>query len=338
VAPGIAVGTLTTNGNLAFQTGSTLSTEIDLLGTAQVETATAAGAAIADGDVTVTVTSADLGSPVVINVPILIGESPDAWAFKVRAALTADPAISALFSVGGINNAITLTRQVGTANDAALNISLENGVTSPGITTAATSANTTAGVAPGTDLLAVSGTLNVSGATLNLVVTGTPTAPAYVIATYGLLAPGMFAAVNNLPAGYEIDYTYNSNTAIAMVESVGGDNFESWAADNNVTGGPGGDSDNDGIPNLVEYALALNFNGPDGSAGSFIGNTLTFTKRQDAIDNGDVSWVIETSETLAPGSWEPAVTQNPGNTDATISHTLPTGQDRIFGRLKVVEN
>lgn len=335
LAPGIAVGTLTNNGNLAFQTGSTLSAEIDLLGTAQVETATAAGAAIADGDVTVTVTSADLGSPVVINVPILTGESPDAWAFKVRTALSADAAISALFSVGGTTNAITLTRLIGAANDTTLNISLENGTTSPGIANAANSATATAGVAPETDLLAVSGTLNVSGATLNLVVTGTPTAPAYVIATYGLLAPGMFAAVNNLPVGYEIDYTYNSGTAIALVENSGSGDFASWAADNNVTGGPGGDSDNDGIPNLVEYALALDFNGPDGSAGTFTGNTMTFTKRQDAIDNGDVSWVIETSETLAPGSWTPAVTQNSGDPDPTISHTLPTGQGKIFGRLKV---
>jgi autotransporter-associated beta strand protein len=335
VAPGLAVGTLTTDGDLAFAAGSTLIAEIDLLGTAQVETATAAGAAIADGDVTVTVTSEDLGSPAVINVPILNGESSDAWAFKVRAALAADAAISPWFNVGGINNSITLTRLAGAANDAILNIALENGTISPGIVNATTSANTTAGVAPGTDLLAATGQLDVSGATLDLVVTGAPAAPAFVIATYGSLAPGAFAAVNNLPAGYEIDYTYNSGTAIALVESSGSGDFASWASANGVIGGPGGDSDNDGIPNLVEYALDLDFKGPDGSAGIFTGNTMTFTKRQDAIDNGDISWVIETSQTLAPGSWNPAVIQNPGNAESTISHTLPTDQGRIFGRLKV---
>ncbi|MEX1116651.1 MAG: hypothetical protein WEB53_15505, partial [Akkermansiaceae bacterium] len=163
-------------------------------------------------------------------------------------------------------------------------------------------------------------------------------AAAYVIATYGSLAPGNFAAVNNLPPGYQIDYAYASGTAIALVESSGGDNFASWASDNGVAGGPTGDSDNDGILNLVEYALTLNFNGSDGSAGTFTGNALSFTKRQDAIDNADVSWVIETSQTLAPDSWTPAVTQNPGNTDPTISFTLPTGQGKIFGRLKVIEN
>jgi autotransporter-associated beta strand protein len=339
IAPVHYAGTLTTNGNLAFGIASTLSSEIDILGTAQVETATAAGAAIADGEVTVTVTSAALGVPVTLNVPILIGETSDAWAVKVRAALAADPFITPLFSVGGINSAITLTRLSGLANDTSLNIALANGAISPGITAAATSANTTAGVAPGTALLAVTGGLDVSGATLNLLVSGTPTAPAYVIATYGSLAPGNFAAVNNLPEGYEIDYAYASGTAIAVVQGgpVAGD-YASWASANGVTGGTTGDSDNDGILNLLEYALALNFNGADGSAGTFTGNLLTFTKRQDAIDNGDVLWIIETSGTLAADSWTPAVTQNPGNPDSTISYTLPAGQGKIFGRLKVVEN
>ncbi|MEX1116648.1 MAG: family 16 glycosylhydrolase [Akkermansiaceae bacterium] len=337
IAPGLSAGTLTSDGNLTFGIGSTFSAEIDVLGTAQVETATATGTPIVDGDVTVTVTSADLGAPVILDVPILNGESPDAWAFKVRAALAADAAISALFSVGGINNAITLTRLSGVANDTTLNIALENGLTSPGITAALTSANTIGGVAPGTDLLAVAGQLDVSGATLNLLVTGTPGAAAYVIATYGSLAPGNFAAVNNLPDGYQVNYTHNSGTAIALVPTAVSNNFASWASDSGVAGGTTGDSDNDGILNLVEYALALNFNGSDGSAGTFTGNLLSFTKRPDAIDNGDVSWVIETSQTLAPDSWTPAVTQNPGDANPTISHPLPTGQGKIFGRLKVVQ-
>ena len=338
VAPGQAVGILTASGSLSFEPGSTLRTEIDILGTAQVETASAAGTAAADGDVTITVTSADLGAPLVIAVPVLNGESPDAWAIKVRAALSADAAVTALFSVGGINNAITLTRLVGAANDSTLNIALDNGPTSPGITAAASSANTTAGVTPGTDLLAVAGQLDVSGATLDLIVTGAPGAAAYVIATYGSLAPGSFAAVNNLPDGYQIDYAYASGTAIAMVEGapVAGD-YTSWATTNGVTGGPSGDSDNDGILNLVEYGLALNFNGSDGSPGTFAGNTLTFTKRPDAITNADVSWIIETSQSLAPDSWTPAVTQNPGNTDPSIFYTLPTGQGKVFGRLKIAE-
>ena len=49
--------------------------------------------------------------------------------------------------------------------------------------------------------------------------------------------------------------------------------YASWASANGVTGGVNGDSDNDGIKNLVEYALA------DGTSGTYTGGTLSFTKR-----------------------------------------------------------
>lgn len=338
VTPGFAVGTLTANGNFVFEAGSTLGTQIDTLGTGQVETAIATGNAMADGDVTVTVSSADLDAPVSIDVPILTDETPNEWAVRIRAALQESATITALFNVGGLDNAITLTRLSGAANDTTLNIALDNSLTSPGITPALTSADTTAGIAPGADLLAISGQLDVAGATLDLTVIGTPNEAAYVIATYDSLS-GNFSSVPNLPDGYQIDYAYASGTAIALVEGgpTAGD-YASWAAANGVIGGPGGDSDQDGISNLVEYALLLNFNGSDGSVGTFEDNILSFTKRQDAIDNGDVSWIIETSETLEPDSWTPAVTQAAGNTQPSISHTLPAGQGKIFGRLKVVQD
>jgi len=73
---------------------------------------------------------------------------------RLRTALAADADVSALFTVGGTTTAISLTRKTSTTggvtyyvdNDATLNISLDNG-TCTGITTAATSANTTAGIA-----------------------------------------------------------------------------------------------------------------------------------------------------------------------------------------------
>jgi hypothetical protein len=128
-------------------------------GQAQVETATAAGTVTASGNATVVVTAAGMtGTPKTISVPVLNGDLAATWAGKVRTALAADTAVSALFTVGGTTTAIVLTRKptatytVGTAsvplyaaNDATLNISLDNG-TSTGITPAATSANTTAGI------------------------------------------------------------------------------------------------------------------------------------------------------------------------------------------------
>lgn len=127
-------------------------------GVAQVETATAAGTITASGNATVVVTAAGMtGSPKTISVAVLNGDTATVWAGKVRTALAADAAVSALFTVGGTTTSISLTRKptatytVGStsvplyaANDATLNISLDNG-TCTGITTASTSSNTTSG-------------------------------------------------------------------------------------------------------------------------------------------------------------------------------------------------
>jgi hypothetical protein len=129
-------------------------------GTAQVETATAAGTITTSGNATVTVTSTGMtGSPKAVSVAVLSGDTAAQWAEKVRTALAADAVIAARFTVGGTTTAISLTRKpLNTftvddtdypfypANDSSLNIALADG-TSDGITEAATSANTTTGVA-----------------------------------------------------------------------------------------------------------------------------------------------------------------------------------------------
>ncbi len=63
----------------------------------------------------------------------------------MRRQLVANAAITAVYTVGGTGASISLTSIAVQANDATLNISLDNG-TATGVTTAATSANTTAGV------------------------------------------------------------------------------------------------------------------------------------------------------------------------------------------------
>jgi len=126
-------------------------------GTAQVETATCAGTVTAGGNASVVVTAAGLtGSPKTLSVAVATSDTATAWAAKVRTALAADVDVAAMFAVSGATTAVVLTRrhavtvptgtlEIYSANDATLNISLDND-TSTGITTAATSANTTAGV------------------------------------------------------------------------------------------------------------------------------------------------------------------------------------------------
>jgi autotransporter-associated beta strand protein len=283
----------------------------------------------------VTLTAAAVqDSPLVLNVPVSGDAGMAGVAAAVRSALAADSRVAAAFAIGGAEGEITLTRLAAAANDATLNLAIENGSPSAGIAPAPVSANTRAGVAPGNDSFAVSGALDITGATLDLDVIGSPTAPAYVIATYGSLT-GTFAAMNHLPAGYVIDYAYQSGTAIALVSGVPADGYSSWAAANGIAGQAfDGDFDGDGISNGLEYALAgLSPARPDEFPGSFDKGTLTFTKRPEAVAGGDVRYVIEASPDLSPGSW--AAVAADVDSDEVISFTLPGGRDRLFLRLRV---
>ena len=117
-------------------------------GVNQVETATAAGTITASGNATVVVIGDDIvGSPLTVSVAVANTDTAATWAGKVRTALGAVTAITALYTVGGATTAISLTRIVKRYNDSTLNISLANG-TCTGITAAPTSANTTPGINP----------------------------------------------------------------------------------------------------------------------------------------------------------------------------------------------
>jgi len=140
-------------------TGLTTGSAAFVDGVAQVETATAAGTVTTGGIAEVVVTAAGMaGSPKTYAVAVTTSDTPTLWAAKVRAALNADAAFTALYTASGSGAAIVATRKPtatftvpgGTlnlyaANDSTLNIALATG-TASGITTAAMSANTTFGV------------------------------------------------------------------------------------------------------------------------------------------------------------------------------------------------
>jgi hypothetical protein len=106
--------------------------------------------------------------------------------------------------------------------------------------------------APKKDLLSIAGSLSATGATLDFDVTGTLADTVYVVATYTGTAPSGFTAVG-VPAGFVVDYNYNGNS-IALVKSP----YSSWATENGLTAGVNDgkqqDPDNDGIPNILEFA------------------------------------------------------------------------------------
>ena len=120
---------------------------------AQVETATAAGTVSTAGNALVTVTSALFAEAVAVDVPVVLNDDAAAIALAIRTALSADESISEHFTVGGADAAVILTAKVAAANDTTLNIAIDDGTgegASAGVTTVASSANTTAGVAPDT--------------------------------------------------------------------------------------------------------------------------------------------------------------------------------------------
>jgi autotransporter-associated beta strand protein len=125
-----------------------------------------------------------------------------------------------------------------------------------------------------------------------------------------------------------------------LTATSSGSNYAAWANDplkGNIPGeSASGDFDNDGISNIMEYALGKNPRVSSQPAGVLSGNVITFAKGADAIANGDVSWVIETSQTLASDSWSAAITQSAGDPSATIAFTFISNTPvKNFARLKV---
>ena len=140
-------GTAEVEGALAFKTVT--SVELPALvhtPANQVETATVVGTIVNPGNASVVITAAGMtGSPKTKSVAVLAEDDASAVAGKIRTALDEDADVTALFVVSGATDKVILTRQAPAANDTTLNIAIDNG-TCTGLTTAASSANTTAGV------------------------------------------------------------------------------------------------------------------------------------------------------------------------------------------------
>lgn len=116
-------------------------------GTSQVETATvvAASGVTSNGICNVMFTAASVaGSPLTVPVTLTTAQTTATLiAVEIRAALTANVAIAAEYTIGGTGATVTATRIKKRSNDTTLNIAIPAGL---GITAAASSTNTTAGV------------------------------------------------------------------------------------------------------------------------------------------------------------------------------------------------
>lgn len=127
-----------------FETGAVTGT---VTGTSQVETATvtAVSGVTSNGTCNVVFTAAAVtGSPITVPVSLTTAQTTATLiAVEIRAALAANAAIAAEYTIGGTGATVTATRINKRRNDTTLNIAIPAGL---GITAATTSANTTAGV------------------------------------------------------------------------------------------------------------------------------------------------------------------------------------------------
>ena len=144
--------TSSTTATLDVQTGVCTGSAAFVAGVAQVETATvvAAAGATSSGNCIVTVTGSTLtGSPLAVTIPLTTSANTATLvASALAAGLNANTAIAAKYSVVSSGADIILTVKADAdgnylANDGTLNIAIPGGL---GITAAATSDNTTAGV------------------------------------------------------------------------------------------------------------------------------------------------------------------------------------------------
>lgn len=138
------------------------------------------------------------------------------------------------------------------------------------------------------------------------------------------------------------DAYFAAGTGTLTVASSPPVDFPSWIAGTFANGsvpanqrGPEDDADHDGIPNLLEFALAgLDPTVSDTLADSLIGSTLAFNKRP---GTSGLSYVIQESTDLGSIAPWAEVASYDENNATTISHTFTPGTPvRNFLRLQVL--
>ncbi len=189
----------------------------------------------------------------------------------------------------------------------------------------------------GTDLYVAKFTFTPSGVTtmnvfVNQLTEGTPDASVNGAIKFNTIG---FSKFGTGPIPSIDEFRIGTSYTAVVGDTPPGGTYAPWAFANGVIGGLQGDSDTDGVTNAMEYALQSNLTGSDGSLGTFTGGLMNFIKRQAAIDNNDITYIIETSPSLLP-PWTPQVTHGPENNETGISYLLPPGGGKLFGRLRIV--
>jgi hypothetical protein len=123
-----------------------------------------------------------------------------------------------------------------------------------------------------------------------------------------------------------------TDTAVSVTPT-----YATWAASNGFDPDHPEAVGDDGLTNLMIYALNLNTDGTNGSPGTITGNLLSFSKRAEAVTNNDVSYLIEESDDLGLTDPWTEVSTYDTNDNSIISYSLPSGKPSSYARLRVTK-
>jgi len=175
------------------------------------------------------------------------------------------------------------------------------------------------------------GTLDLTGGTVDLSVGGDGfTQSYYVIAAASSIT-------GSLPSVSTTGYTLTNTGTELRLSQTPTNSFTAWVAgyptltDTTPTGNPS----HDGISNLVKYALGLDPTKSAQPAGSVSSGTLTFNKGTMAQGDSNLAYSIEESPDLV--TWTTQSGPSVSNGPTAITYTFPTGQAKVFARLKVIQ-
>ena len=202
----------TSNIDLPHYCNNTISFSV---GKRQVETATVVATITQAGYGIFTVTaanSANLAAGKAINVTVALADTAILVAGKARTTLAADVDVNAFFNVGGTGTSIILYAKTAAANDTSMNLAMIDG-TSIGITTAGSSANTTAGDTSTYCIYDTASDTNQTGTTTsgNKVISGlTSTAGLIVGMTIGGNGVGAASTIATIDSATQVTGTVNS--------------------------------------------------------------------------------------------------------------------------------
>ena len=127
------------------------------------------------------------------------------------------------------------------------------------------------------------------------------------------------------------DFAAQADESVPVTESA------SWLSQYGLTDFTG-DADEDGIVDLLEYALGLSPDASDSPAisGQNSGGYILFSHPKRAGTAHGLTYTVQTNGNLKFGDWEDHSTVNSSESGGNVTHTIPTfDSDELFIRLKV---